>query len=55
MSRKAIGVIRQSVLPPHSIVQGEFVLSATKRVLPEDAWRDGDIRNRSNILDYQVG
>jgi hypothetical protein len=55
VSRKAIGVIKQSVLLPHSIVQGEFVLSATKKVLPENAWRGGDIRNRSNILDYQVG
>ncbi|MDH3774180.1 MAG: hypothetical protein OET42_07600 [Deltaproteobacteria bacterium] len=39
----------------HNILLGEFVRSATKEVLPEDGWKDCNIRDRSNGFVNQAG
>ena len=39
----------------HNSLLGEFALSTTKEVLPEDAWKDCNIRDRSNGFVNQAG
>ncbi|MGB5924358.1 MAG: hypothetical protein WBH36_19185 [Syntrophobacteria bacterium] len=39
----------------HNILLGEFVRSVTKEFLPKDAWKDCNIRDRSNGFVNQAG